>query len=200
MDAISDTAWSVLIIDDDVGIRQSLRLCLEVDNARVLGVGTAAAALEVLERSRFDLVLLDLWLGSESGLAMRHHRMPLSRGWRGRHARRLLVRAVAAAPGGAWGLQCPSVDDYVAVTGARDAAIAAEWRESCRRSLEVGAGNRRRGGSRAILDHPPRGERHSLHAGSPALIPGRSRLACPGERAVIGRRSILGPSLSRRTR
>jgi two-component system, NtrC family, response regulator AlgB len=70
MDAISDTAWSVLIIDDDVGIRQSLRLCLEVDNARVLGVGTAAAALEVLERSRFDLVLLDLWLGSESGLAI----------------------------------------------------------------------------------------------------------------------------------
>src|ERR1700757_2422086 len=70
MDAISDTAWSVLIIDDDVGIRQSLRLCLEVDNARVLGVGTAAAALEVLDRSRFDLVLLDLWLGSESGLAI----------------------------------------------------------------------------------------------------------------------------------
>jgi two-component system, NtrC family, response regulator AlgB len=33
MDAISNTAWSVLIIDDDVGIRQSLRLCLEVDNA-----------------------------------------------------------------------------------------------------------------------------------------------------------------------
>ena len=70
MDTISDTAWSVLVIDDDAGIRQSLRLCLEVDNARVLGVGTASAALEVLERSRFDLVLLDLWLGSESGLTI----------------------------------------------------------------------------------------------------------------------------------
>jgi len=70
MDTISDTAWSVLVIDDDAGIRQSLRLCLEVDNARVLGVGTASAALEVLERSRFDLVLLDLWLGPESGLTI----------------------------------------------------------------------------------------------------------------------------------
>jgi two-component system, NtrC family, response regulator AlgB len=65
-----DTTWSVLVVDDDVGIRQSLRLCLEANNARVLGVGTAAAALEVLERSPFDLVLLDLWLGQESGLTI----------------------------------------------------------------------------------------------------------------------------------
>ncbi len=63
-----DTTWSVLIVDDDAGIRQSVRLCLEADNARVLGVGTSAGALEILERSRFDLVFLDLWLGSESGL------------------------------------------------------------------------------------------------------------------------------------
>ena len=41
-----DTTWSALIVDDDPGVRQSVRLCLEVDNARVLGVGTAAGALE----------------------------------------------------------------------------------------------------------------------------------------------------------
>jgi NtrC-family two-component system response regulator AlgB len=63
-----DSTWSVLVVDDDPGIRQSLRLCLEPNNARVLGVGTPAAALEVLERSRFDIVFLDLWLGTESGL------------------------------------------------------------------------------------------------------------------------------------
>lgn len=63
-----DTSWSVLIIDDDPGIRQSVRLCLEANSVRVLSVGTASAALELLERSRFDLVFLDLWLGSESGL------------------------------------------------------------------------------------------------------------------------------------
>jgi two-component system, NtrC family, response regulator AlgB len=62
-------SWSALIIDDDPGVRQSLRLCLESDGARVLGVGTAAGALEALERGRFDVVFLDLWLRSESGLS-----------------------------------------------------------------------------------------------------------------------------------
>jgi len=64
-----DTAWSALVIDDDPGVRQSLRLCLEADNARVFGVGSSAGALDALDRSRFDVVFLDLWLHSESGLA-----------------------------------------------------------------------------------------------------------------------------------
>jgi NtrC-family two-component system response regulator AlgB len=62
-------AWSALIIDDDPGVRQSLRLCLESDGARVLGVGTTSGAFDALDRSRFDVVFLDLWLQSESGLA-----------------------------------------------------------------------------------------------------------------------------------
>jgi len=61
-------SWSALVVDDDAGIRQSLRLCLEADGARVLGVGSAPAAIEALDRARFDVVLLDLWLGTESGL------------------------------------------------------------------------------------------------------------------------------------
>ena len=61
--------WTALVIDDDPGIRQSLWLCLEVSGARVLGVATAEAALEALDRGRFDVVLLDLWLGADSGLA-----------------------------------------------------------------------------------------------------------------------------------
>jgi NtrC-family two-component system response regulator AlgB len=65
-----DTTWSALILDDDPGVRQSVRLCLEADGVRVLGVGTAAGALEALERSRFDVVFLDLWLKSESGLTV----------------------------------------------------------------------------------------------------------------------------------
>ena len=36
----------------------------------VLGVGTWAGALDALERSRFDVVFLDLWLQSESGLTV----------------------------------------------------------------------------------------------------------------------------------
>jgi NtrC-family two-component system response regulator AlgB len=65
-----DASWSALIIDDDPGVRQSVRLCLESDNARVVCVGTSAGALDALERSRFDVVFLDLWLQSESGLTV----------------------------------------------------------------------------------------------------------------------------------
>ncbi|HLY11114.1 MAG TPA: sigma-54 dependent transcriptional regulator [Planctomycetota bacterium] len=64
-----DSGWSALVIDDDPGIRQSVRLCLEADQARVVPVGTLPGALEILEHARFDVVFLDLWLGSESGLA-----------------------------------------------------------------------------------------------------------------------------------
>jgi len=65
-----NSVWSALVIDDDPGIRQSLRLCLETDGARVLGVGTASGALEALDRARFDIVFLDLWLQSDSGLTL----------------------------------------------------------------------------------------------------------------------------------
>ncbi len=60
--------WSALVVDDDAGVRQSLRLCLEADGARVLGVASGRGALEALDRGRFDVILLDLWLGSDSGL------------------------------------------------------------------------------------------------------------------------------------
>src|SRR3974377_632815 len=65
-----DAVWSALILDDDPGVRQSIRLCLEADSARVLGVGTSSGALDALDRSRFDVVFLDLWLQSESGLTI----------------------------------------------------------------------------------------------------------------------------------
>jgi NtrC-family two-component system response regulator AlgB len=61
-------SWSALVVDDDPGVRQSLRLCLEADGARVLGVGSSTAAIEALGRGSFDLVLLDVWLGQDSGL------------------------------------------------------------------------------------------------------------------------------------
>jgi len=57
-----NTTWSALIIDDDPGVRQSVRLCLEVDSCRVLGVGTSLAALDAIQRGRFDVIFLDLWL------------------------------------------------------------------------------------------------------------------------------------------
>jgi NtrC-family two-component system response regulator AlgB len=64
----SHTPWAALVVDDDAGVRQSLRLCLESAGARVLGVATGNAALEALDRSHFDVVFLDLWLGPEAGM------------------------------------------------------------------------------------------------------------------------------------
>ena len=60
--------WAALVVDDDAGVRQSLRLCLEAAGARVLGVATGGAALEALDRGHFDVVFLDLWLGADAGL------------------------------------------------------------------------------------------------------------------------------------
>ncbi len=67
---LAEAPWSALVVDDDSGVRQSLRLCLEAEGAHVLGVGTAPAALEALERTTFDVVFLDLWLKKTSGLAV----------------------------------------------------------------------------------------------------------------------------------
>jgi len=63
-----ELGWSALIVDDDAGIRQSIRMCLESDSVRTLGVATASAAVEALRHAAFDVVFLDLWLGQDSGL------------------------------------------------------------------------------------------------------------------------------------
>jgi NtrC-family two-component system response regulator AlgB len=62
--------WAALVVDDDAGVRQSLRLCLEAAGARVLGVSGGHAALESLDRGNFDVVFLDLWLGADAGLEL----------------------------------------------------------------------------------------------------------------------------------
>jgi NtrC-family two-component system response regulator AlgB len=59
---------SVLVVDDEKNIRQTLRICLEALDADVMEAGSAPAALETIGRSIFDVVFLDLRLGTESGL------------------------------------------------------------------------------------------------------------------------------------
>jgi NtrC-family two-component system response regulator AlgB len=60
--------WSALVIDDEPGIRQSVRLCLEANGGRVTCVGTVAGGRDALSRATFDVVFLDIWLGQDSGL------------------------------------------------------------------------------------------------------------------------------------
>ncbi len=60
--------FSVLIVDDEKNIRHTLRVCLESLDAEVTEASSPRAALEAISRAVFDVVFLDLRLGTESGL------------------------------------------------------------------------------------------------------------------------------------
>ncbi len=59
---------SVLIVDDELGIRQSLTNVLEDEGYEVESVASGEECLEALTRKRFALVLLDIWLPGMDGL------------------------------------------------------------------------------------------------------------------------------------
>ncbi|MFO0928562.1 MAG: sigma-54 dependent transcriptional regulator [Gemmataceae bacterium] len=59
---------NLLLIDDEAGLRRTLRLTLESMKHRVAEAATGAAALAAIAGERFDLAFLDLRLGRESGL------------------------------------------------------------------------------------------------------------------------------------
>jgi two-component system, NtrC family, response regulator AlgB len=61
---------SALVIDDEKNIRATLTVCLEDAGCRVTQAGTAAAALDHLERQPFDIAFLDLRLGDGNGLEL----------------------------------------------------------------------------------------------------------------------------------
>jgi NtrC-family two-component system response regulator AlgB len=66
--AIQSSRLRILIIDDEETIRVTLSLCLEADGHEVVTHGTAAAALAAVMRRAFDLIFLDLRLGTDNGL------------------------------------------------------------------------------------------------------------------------------------
>jgi CheY-like chemotaxis protein len=51
---------SVLVIDDDSGIRDSLAACLEAEGYRVATAANGADGLELLRAARPDVVIVDL--------------------------------------------------------------------------------------------------------------------------------------------
>ena len=59
---------NLLVVDDEPSLRKTLRLTLESLGHRVVEADSGAAALAALGRDRFDVALLDLRLGRESGL------------------------------------------------------------------------------------------------------------------------------------
>jgi len=60
--------YSLLIVDDEQGIRQSLTDVLQDEGYRVEAVESGEVCLESLAKKKFDLVLLDIWLPGIDGL------------------------------------------------------------------------------------------------------------------------------------
>src|SRR5215467_3799592 len=58
----------ILIVDDDSGVRESLRGVLEDEGYAASEVISGEACLDFLEKESVDLVLLDVWLPGIDGL------------------------------------------------------------------------------------------------------------------------------------
>ena len=59
---------SILIVDDESGIRESLGALLREEGFQISTTGTAEECLAMLDERHFDLLLLDVWLPQMDGL------------------------------------------------------------------------------------------------------------------------------------
>ena len=59
---------SILLVDDEAGIRQSLGAVLREEGFKVATVESGEACLSLLESHSFELILLDVWLPGIDGL------------------------------------------------------------------------------------------------------------------------------------
>jgi two-component system, NtrC family, nitrogen regulation response regulator NtrX len=59
---------TILIIDDELGVRQALAAILEDEKYRVISAGDAAAGIKILEDQKVDIVFLDVMLPKLGGL------------------------------------------------------------------------------------------------------------------------------------
>ena len=62
----------ILVIDDEEHIRFALTMCLETDGHKVAAAGTIDEALDQTARQAFDLIFLDVRLGTQNGLDYIH--------------------------------------------------------------------------------------------------------------------------------
>jgi len=61
---------AILIVDDEPNIRKTLSIALEAEGHQVVAVSNARDALSEAKRRYFDLALIDLRLGTESGMEL----------------------------------------------------------------------------------------------------------------------------------
>ena len=66
----TDHAASILVVDDEAGIRESLEVLLSLENYAVKTAVDGEEGLRRIDHESFDLVLLDLALPGQSGLEL----------------------------------------------------------------------------------------------------------------------------------
>jgi DNA-binding response OmpR family regulator len=59
--------FRILIVDDEAGIRKILRLFLEMEGYVVFEAMTAGAAMEIVEKEKPHMAILDILLGDHTG-------------------------------------------------------------------------------------------------------------------------------------
>src|SRR5712671_3578659 len=64
---------TILIVDDETAIQQSLKGVLEDERYKTSVAGTGEVCLELLHKRAFDVVLLDVWLPGMDGLETLTH-------------------------------------------------------------------------------------------------------------------------------
>ena len=64
---------SILVVDDEEGIRESLGALLRDEGYKVTAVASGEECLEQLDHAPFDMVLLDVWLKQIDGLETLAH-------------------------------------------------------------------------------------------------------------------------------
>ncbi len=101
---------SVLVVDDDADIRDTVRTILETEGYSVADATDGLAALALLERVRPRLILLDLTMPAMDGVAFRERQLSdeslaaiptivvTARGSHGKEAAPLLARACLPKP------------------------------------------------------------------------------------------------------
>lgn len=68
----------VLLLEDDLGLRTSLRMVLEDDGYDVAEAADAESALSIVEETRVDIMLVDLMLGGVDGFTFIRRARPIS--------------------------------------------------------------------------------------------------------------------------
>jgi UDP-3-O-[3-hydroxymyristoyl] N-acetylglucosamine deacetylase len=64
------TQKTILIVDDEDGVRESVREVLSDEGYRVVDTGDGARVLEIIKAERPELVLLDIWMPQVDGIGL----------------------------------------------------------------------------------------------------------------------------------